>query len=113
MQLLNNHAFKYFARAYSPAVGVWQVIMHHGSAYSIDTTLLAEVVQSVLSATAGLPGGTNKGSWARFYWGLRYGTYIYNKFADANPRLPTPPSGVKFAERLEMDSVSLTKLRKL
>ncbi|ATB33818.1 hypothetical protein [Melittangium boletus] len=113
LHLLSKRSFKYVARAYAPAVGEWQIIMHHGSAYAIDTSVLAETVQSVLGTLAGPPANASKGSWARFYWGLRYGTYVYNKFADANPRLSASPTGIKFAERLQLDATSLAKLRAL
>jgi hypothetical protein len=113
LHLLDKRSFKYVARAYAPAAGEWQIIMHHGSAYAIDTTALAEGVQSVLSAMEGPPANTSKGSWARFYWGLRYRTYVYNRFTDANPRLPATPTGIKFAERLLMDAATLAKLRAL
>jgi len=113
LHLLSKRSFKYFARAHAPVVGEWQIIMHHGSAYAIDTNGLAEAVQGVLSALEGPPGNVSRGSWARFYWGLRYRTYLYNKVADPNPRLPATATGFKFAERLQMDATTLAKLRAL
>ena len=101
------------ARAHAPVVGEWQVIMHHGSAYAIDTNRLANTVRSVLGALSGPPGSSSKGDWARFYWGLRYGTYVYNAASDANPALPASPTGIKFAERLQMDAATLARLRAL
>ncbi|OJH38359.1 hypothetical protein BON30_24820 [Cystobacter ferrugineus] len=113
LHLLNPRSFKYVARAYAPAVGEWQVLNHHGSAYAIHANGLAEAVQSILGTMHSPPINTSRGSWARFYWGLRYGTYVYNKFADPNPTLPASPSGIKFAERLKLDATTLAKLRAL
>ncbi|WNG31180.1 hypothetical protein F0U62_49630 [Cystobacter fuscus] len=113
LHLLSKRSFKYVARAYAPAAGEWQIIMHHGSAYALDTTKLAERIKSVLATLEGPPANTSKGKWARFYWALRYGTYVYNRFADANPRLPPTAVGLKFAERLQMDPTTLAKLRAL
>jgi hypothetical protein len=113
IHLLDKRSFKYVARAHAPVVGEWQILMHHGSAYAIDTNRLANTVQRVLSPLAGLPGDTDKGPWARFYWSLRYETYVPTQFSDVNPTLPLSARGLKFAERLQMDATTLAKLRAL
>ena len=113
LHLLNKRSFKYVARAHAPAAGEWQVIMHHGSAYALDTTRLANTLRSVLTALDGFSSSMGKGKWARFYWALRYGTYVATHAADANPRLSPTSTGLKFAERLQMDSITLSKLRAL
>ena len=113
IHLLSQRSFKYVARACAPVAGEWQIIMHHGSAYAIDTTSLANNIRSALAALNGPPSTTSKGKWARFYWALRYGTYAYHKHADANPHVTPTSTGLKFAERLQMDPTTLAKLRAL
>jgi hypothetical protein len=61
--------------------GQWQIINHHGSAYALSISKTGKLAKNSLGALLGGAGEqaiSGHGSWAMFYWHLRYGHGITN-----------------------------------
>lgn len=79
--MLNSHAFKYKCEIKPTGNihvdgGQWQIVFHHGSAYALDISSKGKAAKQLLAA--GLAAGgeqiiSGHGSWAMFYYMLRYG----------------------------------------
>ena len=74
LTLMEDCKVAYTARVSSPEASRWQVIMHHGAAYAISKTILADLTPKLFDAlTTNLQAETAKeGPWTHFYWHLRY-----------------------------------------
>lgn len=74
VKMLSACSMAYTAKIHAPVVSRWQIVMHHGGAYSLSYTPLAKAMSLLNDAlTADLRGENgDEGPWANFYWHLRY-----------------------------------------
>ncbi|MEO8777135.1 MAG: hypothetical protein ABI389_00505 [Rhodanobacter sp.] len=80
INLVNSHEFVYQAEVIPNAKfaidgGQWQIIYHHGSAYALSIGLAGILAKNGLGALLAAGGEqiiSGHGSWAMFYWKLRY-----------------------------------------
>ncbi len=74
IKMLGPCSMAYTARIQAPVVGRWQVVMHHGAAYALSYSELANVLPGLNDAlTPDLRDEVwGEGKWANFYWHLRY-----------------------------------------
>ena len=96
--LLTPSSFRYTAKAKRPEAGAWQVVMHHGSAYSLTLSgkLAADGVALLGGALRDFSGWGRGTPWSILYWNMRYAAFRE-----------------QFAERIRLSVTRLNELRAL
>ena len=74
IKLLGTCGLSYTAKIHAPAAGQWQIVMHHGAAYALtyDSTTEGLLLGHDLVTTDLRGESRGTGTWANFYWHLRY-----------------------------------------
>jgi len=100
VEMLSNTSCVYTATAEDVHAGRWQIIMHHGAAYSLAVGTLPYLARE---AAFNFAGGLSQArwGWALFYWTLRYTVTV---FGSAVERLTWDPA--MFAKLRELPAVA-------
>jgi hypothetical protein len=92
LNLLSSTSFEYIAEAQGVRAGTWQIMLHHGASYALNTKFK---LNGVFLLDWGNDVSVSRGDWALMYWILRWFT---------------ASDGVQY-ERLSWAEGSLPKLR--
>ena len=70
LNLLSPVSFEYIAEANGVRAGTWQIMLHHGLAYALNSKYRLDIVRRAVNRGNGV--SVSKGDWALMYWNLRW-----------------------------------------
>jgi hypothetical protein len=70
LNLLSPTSFEYIAEVQGVRTGTWQIMLHHGLAYALNSKYRLTIVRKSVNRGNGVQ--VSKGEWALMYWNLRW-----------------------------------------